>query len=156
MLFVILKNCTEVIFENMKSYPRVVKHKPFIFAVYTITNMEFTIPDTGGHSAIFYASQSPMLIIGTDAPGYTMLDVNNAYLQATHTEREDLIGKSVFGFSRPILLIWFLKILSGPFIHLNRQSRADCHIPCTITGMTFLYQVPMHLKNGGGRPAILP
>lgn len=46
---------------------------------------------------IFHNSQAPMLIIGTDAPGYTMLDVNNAYLAATNTSREDLIGKSVFG-----------------------------------------------------------
>lgn len=52
---------------------------------------------SAGHSAIFYASQSPMLIIGTDGPSYTMLDVNDAYLHATHTLREDLIGKSVFG-----------------------------------------------------------
>ncbi len=38
-----------------------------------------------------------MLIIDIDAPVYTMLDVNNAYLIATNTKREDLIGKSVFG-----------------------------------------------------------
>ena len=38
-----------------------------------------------------------MLIIAPDAPVYTMLDVNNAYLSTTHTTREDLIGKPVFG-----------------------------------------------------------
>ncbi len=38
-----------------------------------------------------------MLIIDIDAPHYTMLDVNNAYLSATNTTREDLIGKPVFG-----------------------------------------------------------
>jgi PAS domain S-box-containing protein len=46
---------------------------------------------------IFYNSLSPLLIIGIDAPFYSMLDVNNAYLSATNTRREDLIGKSVFG-----------------------------------------------------------
>lgn len=38
-----------------------------------------------------------MLLIDTDGPHYTMLDVNNAYLKATNTKREDLIGKPVFG-----------------------------------------------------------
>ncbi|MBC7949115.1 MAG: PAS domain S-box protein [Chitinophagaceae bacterium] len=50
-----------------------------------------------GYRDIFYNSEAPMLIIGTDAPAYTMLDVNRAYLTATNTTREDLIGKSVFG-----------------------------------------------------------
>ncbi|MEI9810104.1 MAG: hypothetical protein WDO16_20785 [Bacteroidota bacterium] len=51
--------------------------------------MEYTLPGEG-YRDIFYNSQAPMLIIGTDAPAYTMLDVNNAYLSATNTTREDL------------------------------------------------------------------
>ena len=50
-----------------------------------------------GYRDIFHNSQAAMLIIDVDAPAYTMLDVNNAYLQVTNTRREDLIGKSVFG-----------------------------------------------------------
>ncbi|HSN60258.1 MAG TPA: hypothetical protein VLR49_04960, partial [Ferruginibacter sp.] len=50
-----------------------------------------------GYKDIFYNSQVPMLIIAIDAPAYTMLDVNNAYLSSTNTCREDLIGKPVFG-----------------------------------------------------------
>jgi PAS domain-containing protein len=46
---------------------------------------------------IFNNSSAAMLIIGVDAPAYTMLDVNQAYLTATNTRREDLIGKPVFG-----------------------------------------------------------
>jgi PAS domain S-box-containing protein len=46
---------------------------------------------------IFYNSPVAMLIIAPDAPAYTMLDVNNAYLTATNTNRDELIGKSVFG-----------------------------------------------------------
>lgn len=38
-----------------------------------------------------------MLIIGADAPDYTVLDVNSAYLTLTHTKRENLVGKPVFG-----------------------------------------------------------
>ncbi len=50
-----------------------------------------------GYQSIFYKNLSPMLIIGTDAPDYTVLDVNDAYLASTHTKREDLVGKPVFG-----------------------------------------------------------
>ncbi|MEO5942598.1 MAG: PAS domain S-box protein [Ferruginibacter sp.] len=46
---------------------------------------------------IFDNSSAAMLIIGVDAPAYTMLDVNQAYLTTTNTRREDLIGRSVFG-----------------------------------------------------------
>ncbi len=49
------------------------------------------------YKAIFDNSPATMLIIDIDAPFYTMLDVNNAYLSATNTKREDLIGKPVFG-----------------------------------------------------------
>jgi PAS domain S-box-containing protein len=48
-----------------------------------------------GYKAIFYNSQFPMLIVAPDKT-YTMLDVNDAYLAATNTTREDLVGKSVF------------------------------------------------------------
>ncbi len=48
------------------------------------------------YGEIFYNSPAAMLIIAPDAPAYTMLDVNQAYLQATHTAREELIGNSVF------------------------------------------------------------
>lgn len=58
--------------------------------------MDVVFPGTG-YKSIFYNNLSPMLIVGTDAPNYTMLDVNDAYLQSTHTKREDLIGKPVFG-----------------------------------------------------------
>ena len=57
--------------------------------------MELKFPGHG-YKDIFYNSQVPMLIIATDAPAYTMLDVNNAYLSATNSSRHELIGKSVF------------------------------------------------------------
>ncbi len=46
---------------------------------------------------IFYNSEATMLIISIDKPSYTIIDVNNAYLKATNTTRESLIGTSVFG-----------------------------------------------------------
>lgn len=49
-----------------------------------------------GYKDIFYNSEATMLIIGVDKPCYTIIDVNNAYLKATHSTREALIGTSVF------------------------------------------------------------
>jgi PAS domain S-box-containing protein len=50
-----------------------------------------------GYKDIFHNSQSAMLIMSTDAPSYTIIDVNPAYLAVTNTTREALIGQSVFG-----------------------------------------------------------
>jgi PAS domain S-box-containing protein len=49
-----------------------------------------------GYTDIFNNSPLAQLIISTDEPYYTILDVNRAYLHSTNTERSALIGKSVF------------------------------------------------------------
>jgi PAS domain S-box-containing protein len=49
------------------------------------------------YDLIFDNSPSAMLIIDTDAPLYTILDVNKAYLNLTNSTREQLLGKPVFG-----------------------------------------------------------
>jgi PAS domain S-box-containing protein len=48
------------------------------------------------YKSIFQNSRAAQLIVAPDAPVYTMLDVNDAYLKATHSTREALIGKGVF------------------------------------------------------------
>jgi PAS domain S-box-containing protein len=48
------------------------------------------------YKSIFQNSRAAQLIVAPDAPIYTMLDVNEAYLTATHSTREALIGKGVF------------------------------------------------------------
>jgi PAS domain S-box-containing protein len=53
------------------------------------------IPENG-YNEIFKNSPGTMLIVDTDAPVYTILDVNNAYLSSTNTTRETLVGKGVF------------------------------------------------------------
>ncbi len=58
--------------------------------------MEITLVENA-YQNIFYNSRAPMLIIAKDAPVYTILDVNNAYLSATNTKRKQLVGKPVFG-----------------------------------------------------------
>ncbi len=53
------------------------------------------IPEEG-YKEIFDNSPATMLMVGTDAPLYTILDVNEAYLEATNSTRESLVGKGVF------------------------------------------------------------
>lgn len=50
-----------------------------------------------GYDIIFDNSPSAMLIIDIDAPLYTILNVNKAYLNLTNSTREELLDKSVFG-----------------------------------------------------------
>ncbi|BAU54420.1 PAS domain S-box protein [Mucilaginibacter gotjawali] len=51
----------------------------------------------GGYKDIFNCSPATILVMDIDAPFYTILDVNEAYLNATNSTREELVGKSVFG-----------------------------------------------------------
>ena len=58
--------------------------------------MSKLIPESG-YKATFNKISSAILLINIDAPLYTILDVNDAYLRATNSTREALVGKSVFG-----------------------------------------------------------
>jgi PAS domain S-box-containing protein len=51
--------------------------------------------DAINYAAIFKHTALAILVIAAD-DGYTMIDVNEAYLAVTNTKREDIIGKSVF------------------------------------------------------------
>lgn len=94
------------------------------------------------YKRFFYNSQAAMLIIDTDAPHYTMLDVNDAYLFATNTTREDLIGKSVFGVfpanptdnvSKNIerTIFSFEQAIKNKVPHVMQNYRYDIPIPGT-------------------------
>jgi PAS domain-containing protein len=48
------------------------------------------------YAALFAASPAPFLILGPDAPHFTIADVNDAYLAATMRTREDLVGRVMF------------------------------------------------------------
>jgi PAS domain S-box-containing protein len=48
------------------------------------------------YKEIFYNSPVAKLILSTDSPNYTVLDANDAYISATNSSREVLVGKSVF------------------------------------------------------------
>ena len=50
-----------------------------------------------GYKDIFSCNPATLLVMDIDAPSYTILDVNEAYLNATNSTRESLVGKSVFG-----------------------------------------------------------
>jgi len=49
-----------------------------------------------GYKAIFYKSHVAQLILRADAPSFTIIDVNNAYLTLSNSTREVLIGKPAF------------------------------------------------------------
>lgn len=94
------------------------------------------------YKEIFYNSLAPMLIIDTDAPVYTMLDVNNAYLLTTNTSRKDLIGKPVFGvfpanptdnISKNIerTIFSFEEAIKNKTVHTMYNYRYDIPIPGT-------------------------
>ena len=48
------------------------------------------------YGVLFEATRSPYLILAADAPRFTITGVNAAYLRATMTKRESLIGRGVF------------------------------------------------------------
>ncbi|WP_264520562.1 PAS domain S-box protein [Flavobacterium sp. N1994] len=47
-------------------------------------------------SEFFNISPTPSLVLHIDAPKFTIVEVNKAYLEATNSKREDLIGKGIF------------------------------------------------------------
>jgi PAS domain S-box-containing protein len=55
-------------------------------------------PDFPGinFDAIFHSSHTPYILVNTNLPDYTVADVNHAFLNATKTKRQNLIGKPVF------------------------------------------------------------
>ncbi len=46
--------------------------------------------------SLFAASSAPFLLLAADTPRFTIIDVNKAYLEATMTTREQLLGRGVF------------------------------------------------------------
>ncbi len=49
-----------------------------------------------GYKEIFNSSPAAIMMVDIDAPVYTILDVNEAYLAATNSDRETLVGRGVF------------------------------------------------------------
>ncbi|WP_164674883.1 PAS domain S-box protein [Anditalea andensis] len=47
-------------------------------------------------SEIFMISPTPTLIVKADSPYFTIIGANNAYLEATNTRNDELIGKKLF------------------------------------------------------------
>lgn len=47
-------------------------------------------------SRLFEASPTPLLVLGTDAPRFTIREVNSAYLAATMRTRDDIVGRGMF------------------------------------------------------------
>jgi PAS domain S-box-containing protein len=45
---------------------------------------------------LFEASPAPLLVLAPDTPHFTITEVNDAYLSATMTKRENIVGRGVF------------------------------------------------------------
>ena len=58
--------------------------------------MFFDEPASTFYAALFEATRSLYLVLAADSPRFTIVDVNAAYLRATMTQRESLIGRGVF------------------------------------------------------------
>jgi PAS domain S-box-containing protein len=48
------------------------------------------------HRSLFEAAPSAMLVLAADAPRFTIVDANAAYLRATGTERAAIVGRGLF------------------------------------------------------------
>ena len=53
-------------------------------------------PSTIDFHAIFDAAPGPYLLLSADPPRYTVVSVNHAYLRATATNRDTLVGRGLF------------------------------------------------------------
>jgi len=60
-----------------------------------MNNTDLILSENSYHK-IFYCSPVPKLILEAKAPDYKIIDVNNAYLKATNSKKEDLVGNPVF------------------------------------------------------------
>src|SRR5215204_4273843 len=45
--------------------------------------------------AVFEATPSPYLLLASDDPDFTVVGANDAYLRATTTRREDILGRGL-------------------------------------------------------------
>ncbi|MFY0568398.1 PAS domain-containing sensor histidine kinase [Archangium lansingense] len=56
--------------------------------------------ELGGHApdfrALFESASEPFLVLAPDPPRFTILAVSDAYLRATRTRRQDIIGRGLF------------------------------------------------------------
>jgi two-component sensor histidine kinase/PAS domain-containing protein len=55
-----------------------------------------SIPLDGPPLGLFEATPNPYLLLAPDSPAYTIIGVNEAYLRATMTERQAIMGRSIF------------------------------------------------------------
>ncbi len=59
------------------------------------------LPHLGMFESFFEASPTPYLLLSTDAPDFTIIAANDAYINATGLQQKELIGNSIFKLSPP-------------------------------------------------------
>src|SRR3569833_2979192 len=59
------------------------------------------LAEDGIYKSVFHTSNTPMAIIRTDEPAYSIVALNEKFKQSTSTPVEEAIGKSVFEVYKP-------------------------------------------------------
>ncbi len=91
---------------------------------------------------LFYSSTSAQLLLGVDAPFYTIMDVNNAYLNTTNAKRDAILNKPVFdafpdnptdsaSHNVAISAYSFSQVIKNKLPHTTSNYRYDLPIPGT-------------------------
>lgn len=57
---------------------------------------EAALRDGQLYRALFASAPTPFLLLSADAPRFTITDVNEAYLAATMTTRDEIVGRGLF------------------------------------------------------------
>ncbi len=97
------------------------------------------------YRAIFNSGATPYLILGVDAPRYTILGASDAYLAATKRTREDIVGKGIFDAfpNNPDEDVDSESIVRGALDRVRTTLKPD-HLPIV------KYDVPRSPAEGGG------
>ena len=78
-------------------------------------------------SRLFEASPAPLLVVGTDAPRFTIREVNSAFLAATMRRREDVVGCGIFdAYPDHPEGAGAAALLRASFEHVLASRQSDC------------------------------
>ena len=91
------------------------------------TNSKTILPDLGIFDSFFEASPTPYLILLPDAPGFTIVAVNDAYTRSTGFSKEHLTGRSIFNIlpgNPPPHILQGIKNLRSSLQHVCQHKEA--------------------------------
>jgi PAS domain S-box-containing protein len=90
-------------------------------------NKNVKLPNLGIFESFFEASPTPYLILLPDAPNFTIVAVNDAYIKSTGLQREDITGLSIFSVfsdNQPLHITQGIKLLRSSLLHVMQHKKA--------------------------------